>query len=113
MLGPASRPVDLPAYSRRCGFGESRRPQEADVEFTDSFTPAEWESLTGNRATRDHSVTIEYPPGHYAGNDDRYELDCDSCGYVGATDTLAQAEAVARLHEEFVATLVTSFEIPA
>lgn len=60
-----------------------------------------------------HAVTINYPPGDYAGNEDRYELECDSCGYIGAVDTLDVAEASARLHEEFVATLVANYEVSA
>ena len=81
--------------------------------YEDLFSIEEWETLTGDREVVDHTVTIEYPPGQYEGNENRYELDCDSCGHIGAVDTLECAEAVAKLHEEFVARLVTDCEVPA
>ena len=79
----------------------------ADVAtYEDLFSIEEWEHLTGNRKVADHTVTINYPPGEFEGNENRYELDCDSCGHIGAVDTLECAEATANLHEAFVATLV-------
>ena len=82
-------------------------------DYQDLFSPDEWDTLTGNRNTESHGVTINYPPGEFEGNENLYELDCDSCGHIGAVDTLACAEAVARLHEEFVAVLVASYGVPA
>jgi hypothetical protein len=82
-------------------------------DYQDLFSPEEWDTLTGHRDTISHAVTINYPPGEFEGNENLYELDCDSCGHIGAVDTLECAEGVARLHEEFVATLVASYEVPA
>ena len=76
----------------------------ADVStYEDLFSIEEWEALTGNRKVVDHTVTINYPPGEFEGNEDRYELDCDSCGHIGAVGTLDCAEAASKLHEALVA----------
>ena len=83
------------------------------TSYEDLFSFEEWQALTGNHKPAHHAVTIAYPPGQYEGNDNRYELDCDSCGHIGAVDTLECAEAAAKLHEAFVATLVETFEGPA
>ena len=84
----------------------------ADVStYEDLFSIEEWEALTGNRKVPDHTVTINYPPGELEGNENRYELDCDSCGHIGAVDTLECAQAASKLHETFVAVL--KMEVPA
>lgn len=59
-----------------------------------------------------HDVTIYPPPGEHEGNEDRYELGCARCEYLGSADTFADAEAIARLHEGFVALLVDRWEVP-
>lgn len=59
-----------------------------------------------------HDVTIYPPPGEHEGNEDRYELGCARCDYLGSADTFADAEAIARLHEGFVAVLVDRWEVP-
>jgi hypothetical protein len=82
------------------------------ASYEDLFSPEEWDTLTGHRDTTSHAVTINSPPGEFEGNENRYELDCDSCGHIGAVDKFQCAEAVARLHEEFVAVLVLSYEVP-
>ena len=46
----------------------------------------------------DHEVAIAPPPGEYAGNEDRWELDCDVCGYIGSGATEAEAEEKAFRH---------------
>ena len=86
---------------------------EETIGYEALFSPEEWDTLTGHRDTTSHAVTINYPPGEFEGNETRYELDCDSCGHIGAVDTLANAEALARLHEEFVAVLVANYEVQA
>ncbi len=86
---------------------------EETIGYEALFSAEEWESLTGNRSGASHAVTINYPPGEFEGNEDSYELDCDSCGYIGAVETLQCAQASARLHEEFVAVLVANYEVPA
>lgn len=58
-----------------------------------------------------HTVTILDPPGDYEGNEDRYELECDVCDYIGAADTIDQAEAIKLLHEQFVAVIINSWGI--
>lgn len=80
------------------------------ASYEDLFSFEEWETLTGNHKPTSHTVTIECPPGQFEGNDNLYELDCDSCGHIGAVDTLECAEATANLHEIFVATLIE--EVP-
>ena len=79
--------------------------------YEDLFSIEEWEALTGNHEPASHAVTINHPPGEFEGNDNRYELDCDSCGHIGAVDTLECAEAASKLHEAFVAMPLT--EVPA
>ena len=58
-----------------------------------------------------HLVTISNPPGQYEGNEAHYELECRRCDYIGAAGTREEAEAIARLHEEFVAHLVSKWEV--
>ena len=58
-----------------------------------------------------HSVFVANPPGTYEGNEERYELECDVCDYIGAADTADEAQAIARLHEAFVATLVEKWSV--
>ena len=60
---------------------------------------------------RTHDVTVYGPPGQHAGNEDRFEIECESCGDIGAADTEQEAQAIARLHEVFVATLVESWSV--
>ncbi len=86
---------------------------EETIGYEALFSAEEWAWLTGNREDVPHGVTINYPPGEFEGNEARYELECDSCGHIGAVDTLECAQAAAKLHEAFVATLVTNFELPA
>ena len=40
-----------------------------------------------------------------------YLLECDVCEIVGSADTLEEAQAIARLHESFVAELVGRWEV--
>ena len=40
-----------------------------------------------------------------------YLLECEVCEIVGSADTLEEAQAIARLHESFVAELVGSWEV--
>jgi hypothetical protein len=122
------------------GAGLRRKPstnKEAEVEETIGyeafFSPDEWEAIEtgdysafeegaelefsevapdGTRAQSSHGVTIYYPPGQYAGNEHAYEIECEACGDVGVADTLEQAQAIARLHEEFVAVVVDATEVP-
>jgi hypothetical protein len=64
---------------------------------------------TQDQLTTQHEVSVAYPPGEYEGNDDRYEINCNVCEYIGSTATLEQGEAVARLHEAFVAVLIEAW----
>ena len=68
-------------------------------------------SPDGDTAAADHVVTIYDPPGQHRGNDHRFEIECDRCGDVGAADTKQEAHAIARLHQEFVATLVDKWRV--
>lgn len=49
---------------------------------------------------RTHEVSVCPPPGEYAGNEDRWELDCDVCGYIGSGATEAEASKMAGRHSE-------------
>jgi hypothetical protein len=40
-----------------------------------------------------------------------YLLECDVCEIIGSADTLEEAQAIARLHESFVAELVGRWEV--
>jgi hypothetical protein len=62
-----------------------------------------------------HEVTIYDPEAaQYAGNESRFELECDRCGDIGVADTEHEANVLAKLHKEFttthVATIVESDE---
>lgn len=58
-----------------------------------------------------HDCTIYVPPGEQTGNSNRFEIECERCGLVGSTDDRLEAEAVQRLHEAFVATLVEKWSV--
>lgn len=47
---------------------------------------------------RQHEVAVCPPPGEYAGNEDRWELDCDVCGYIGSGATETEAWEMAARH---------------
>jgi hypothetical protein len=90
---------------------------EETIGYEALFSPEEWAELEdagwiateaegGQRAQRSHRVSVGYPPGQYEGNEERYELECDVCDYIGAVDSMEEAQAIARLHEAFVAMLV-------
>jgi hypothetical protein len=104
---------------------ESRRPKEADVEETlgyDSlFSPEEWDAIeradwsafpVDDKLGRKpkHVARVFGPPGQYAGNEERFEIECDVCGDVGAGDSLQEADAIALLHEAFGAVIVEGAE---
>jgi hypothetical protein len=42
----------------------------------------------------EHTVTIWYPPGEADTTENSYELECDICKLLGATDSLEQAETL-------------------
>ena len=77
-----------------------------------SDVPADdWGSSKEGEPERNHSVFVANPPGTYEGNEERYELECDVCDYIGAADTSEEAQVIARLHEAFVATLVEKWTV--
>ena len=96
---------------------------EETIGYEALFSAEEWDSLMSGdwsgpddwgspkEESQKHSVFISNPPGTYEGNEVRYELECDVCDYLGAADTAEQAQAVARLHEAFVATLVEKWTV--
>ena len=45
-----------------------------------------------------HEVAVCPPPGEYAGNENRWELDCDVCGYIGAAGCEWKAREMADRH---------------
>ena len=77
----------------------------ADLDFDDVSPDGE--------CVTPHEVTIYNPPGERAGNETKYEVECDRCGYVGAAENMVKAKAIERLHVAFVATLVDSYEVPS
>ena len=66
----------------------------------------DWGSSKEGEPDTKHSVFIGYPPGQYEGNEECFELECDVCDYIGAADSLDEAETQARLHEALKATEV-------
>ena len=89
---------------------------EETIGYEALFSAEEWNSLEfadepDGGPDEGHSVTVWYPPGEAAGNDESHELECERCGYIGAADGLDEAEALARLHESFVATLVDAWSL--
>ncbi len=76
---------------------------EETIGYEALFSAEEWDDLADwdepDPVDGPHKVTVWYPPGELAGNEERYELDCDVCGHIGAAQSLDEAEAQARLHE--------------
>jgi hypothetical protein len=104
----------LPAASESTKAVDNK---EADVEETigyeDLFSEEDFDSIEVGSWTESlpHSVTVMEPPGDYAGNEARYELECDVCTYVGSADDLEQARALAVLHEHFAAVPVQDWSV--
>lgn len=73
--------------------------------------PDDWGSPKEGTSETKHSVFVANPPGTYEGNEERFELECDVCDYIGAADSSEEAHAIARLHEAFVATLVEKWSV--
>ena len=70
---------------------------EAELEFG-SVSPQ------GKEAEEQHTVSVyEQPTG--------FEIECELCGTIGEARTDQEAASIKRLHESFVATLVTKFEV--
>jgi hypothetical protein len=106
---------------------ESRRPKEADVEETlgyeslfsaeewDAIERADWSAFPADvefgPETPKHVARVFGPPGQYAGNEERFEVECDSCGDVGAGGTQEEADAIALLHQAFGAVIVSDDEV--
>lgn len=97
---------------------------EETIGYEALFSAEEWDSImSGDWTPPDdwgsskeveslkHSVFIASPPGQYEGNEERFELECDVCDYIGAADSSEEAQAIARLHEAFVATLVENWSV--
>lgn len=96
---------------------------EETIGYEALFSPEEWAGIDfsddegsggppeGGPDAPKHTVTVLYPPGDYVGNETRYELECDVCDHIGAAETLEEAQAIARLHEAFVATLVEKWSV--
>ncbi len=42
-----------------------------------------------------------------------FQLVCSICDEIGAADTSEEAQAIARLHQAFVATLIDTWEVPS
>ena len=72
---------------------------EESIGYEDLFSAEEWDSLDLADPDQPHSVTVWSKPGEHAGNDDRHELECTVCGYLGAEDGSFEAEKLATLHE--------------
>lgn len=97
---------------------------EETIGYEALFSPEEWDSIMSGEwappddwdspkeaESRKHSVFVGNPPGQFEGNEERFELECDVCDYIGAADTSEEAQAIARLHEAFVATLVEKWSV--
>lgn len=108
------------AYEERVEAG-----LESVASYRDFFSDEKWPATdcpddserhssdlpSGGDGGHAHEVDVCYPPGQYEGNEERYELECNVCDYIGAADTAEEAQAIARLHEHFVATLVANWQL--
>lgn len=96
---------------------------EETLGYESLFSPEEWDAIErpdwggfpadivfGPEASK-HVARVFGPPGQYAGNEERFEVECDLCGDVGAGETQEEAEAIALLHEAFGAVLVPGEEV--
>ncbi len=85
---------------------------EETIGYEALFSAEEWaEIVFADVPAPKHTTTVLHPPGDYEGNEHRYEIECDLCEYIGVADTLEQAQAIARLHEAFVATLAEKWSV--
>lgn len=48
-----------------------------------------------------------------SGDERRHTIDCDLCGYIGTTQTMDAAQAVVRIHEEYIAPLLKAWSLPS
>lgn len=96
------------------GYEALFSPEEWDQfqtePWSDAGTELDFEDISpdGERVTT-HEVTIYNPPGELAGNETKFEVECDRCGNVGAAENMIKAQAIERLHSAFVATMVDNF----
>jgi hypothetical protein len=104
---------------------------EETIGYEALFSPEEWDAIqTGDYSKLDeevelqfgstspdgeqavtHDCTIYDPPGELAGNESRFEIECDRCGTIGSADSESEAKAISRLHEAFVARLVEKWTV--
>ena len=82
--------------------------EEWDSLDTAPFDTAEWapegDGPEGPDPDAVHTAALyEIPEG--------FEIECELCGTVGTANGEIEAQAIARLHETFVATLVEKFEV--
>ena len=94
---------------------------EETLGYDSLFSPEEWDAIErgewggldpdGEPSGLPHVARVFAPPGQYAGNEGRFEVECDSCGDVGAEDTEEDADALALLHEVLGAVVVASQEV--
>ena len=101
---------------------------EETIGYEALFSSDEWDSIDlvpdedlevlfaaitpdGDTVEATHSCTVYDPPGEQVGNEAKFEIECERCGLVGASDDRTEAEAIQRLHEAFVATLVEKWTV--
>jgi len=77
-------------------------------EEWDSLDIAEWEPIGDGPEGPDPEATHTTNLYEVA---DGFEVECELCGVVGTVDGKTEGEAIARLHEAFVATLAEKFEV--
>ena len=94
------------------GYEALFSPEEWDAMMTGDWSDVPLEDYPDPRGKEgSHNVFVASPPGQYEGNEERFELECDVCDYIGAADSSEEAQAIARLHEAFVATLVEKWSV--
>jgi hypothetical protein len=102
---------------------------EETIGYEALFSAEEWDAIqTGDYSLLDEEVEIEFgaspdgdhvpyevtiydPPGQYAGNENRFEIECESCGEVGTADDRELASRIKRLHESLAAKLVDTWSV--
>jgi hypothetical protein len=78
---------------------------------------------SGDWTLADEEVELEFPGSSFEDKDEAshevtvyeqgtsFDAECEICGSVGIADSAEEAEAIKRLHEAFVATLVEKWTV--
>ncbi|MDQ3913763.1 MAG: hypothetical protein M3285_02985 [Actinomycetota bacterium] len=83
-------------------------------EQWDAIERADWSAFPADEefgpGARRHVARVFGPPGQHQGDEERFDVECDSCGHVGAGGDEQEADAIALLHEALGAVVVPNPE---